>query len=148
MNYFFAKSEILKSHAVLYDSAGSVKSSTQKETGFCYLRPKIPSFSFLVNDLNIFLLSYIKNICFNNKSTVQLLIIFISSCEESSWNHDSGFCEHECFEYKEWKIENLSRRTNCGKCGFSSQKLKPTTMSICCTKHLQGNNWSKNCEKN
>ena len=35
MNYFFANSKIFRLHAILHDSAGTVKSTTQKGPGYC-----------------------------------------------------------------------------------------------------------------
>ena len=43
----FAKSKIFRLHAILHDSAGSVKSTTTKGPGYCYVAPSLPSSCFL-----------------------------------------------------------------------------------------------------
>ena len=43
MEYFFAKSKIFRLHAILHDSAGSVKSTAKKGAGFCYVASSLPS---------------------------------------------------------------------------------------------------------
>ena len=52
MDYFFAKSKIFRLHAILHDSAGSVKSTTTKGPGYCYVAPMLLSWSL---DWTIFL---------------------------------------------------------------------------------------------
>ena len=47
MGYFFANSKIFRVHAVLHDSAGSVKCTRKKGTGYCYVAPSLPSSNFL-----------------------------------------------------------------------------------------------------
>ena len=48
MDYFFANSKIFRLHAILHDSAGSVKSSTKKGPGYCYVAPSLPVHAFSV----------------------------------------------------------------------------------------------------
>ena len=47
MDYFFANSKIFRVHAVLNDSTGSVKSTTKRGPGYCYVAPGLPSSNFL-----------------------------------------------------------------------------------------------------
>ena len=47
MEYFFAKSKIFRLHAILHDSAGSVKSTAKKGPRYCYVAPSLPSSCFL-----------------------------------------------------------------------------------------------------
>ena len=47
MDYFFANSKIFRLHAILHDSAGSVKSTTKKGPGYCYVAPSLPNLCFL-----------------------------------------------------------------------------------------------------
>ena len=47
MDYFFANSKFFRLHAILHDAAGSVKSTTRKGPGFCYVLPSFPSSCFL-----------------------------------------------------------------------------------------------------
>ena len=46
MDYFFANSKIFRLLAVLHDSAGSVKSTTKKGRGYCFVAPSLPSSCF------------------------------------------------------------------------------------------------------
>ena len=39
MEYFFANSKMFRLHAFLHVSAGSVKFSTKKRPGYCYVAP-------------------------------------------------------------------------------------------------------------
>ena len=48
MDYFFANSKIIRLHAILHDSAGSVKSTTKKGPGYCYVALVSPVQAFLV----------------------------------------------------------------------------------------------------
>ena len=47
MDYFFANSKIFGLQAILHDSAGSVKSTTKKGPGYCYVAPNLPGSCFL-----------------------------------------------------------------------------------------------------
>ena len=60
MEYFFANSEIFRLHAILHDSAGSVKSSTKKGPEYCYVAPKLPSSCFLGHVTGLFFCLYVK----------------------------------------------------------------------------------------
>ena len=55
-DYFFAKTKSFRLHAILHDSAGSVKSTTKKEPGYCYVAPSLPSSSFLDHVTGFFFL--------------------------------------------------------------------------------------------
>ena len=46
MDYFFANSKIFRLHAILHDAAESVKSTTYKGPGYCYVLPRLPSSLF------------------------------------------------------------------------------------------------------
>ena len=48
MEYFFVSSTIFRLQAVLHDAAESVKSTTQKGPGYCYVLPRILALVFLV----------------------------------------------------------------------------------------------------
>ena len=54
MHYFFANSKTLRLHAIVHDSAGSVKSTTKKGPGYCYVAPSLPSSCFLGQVTRIF----------------------------------------------------------------------------------------------
>ena len=60
MDYFFANSKIFRLHAVLHDSAGSVKSITKKGPGYCYVAPSLPSSCFLGHVTGLFFCLYVK----------------------------------------------------------------------------------------
>ena len=57
---FFANSKILRLHAILDDSARSVKSTTKKGPGFCYVAPSLPSSCFLGHVTGLFFCLYVK----------------------------------------------------------------------------------------
>ena len=60
MDYFSASSKIFRIHANLHDSAGSVKSTTIKGTGYCYVAPSLPSSCFLGHVTGFFFCLYVK----------------------------------------------------------------------------------------
>ena len=60
MDYFFANSKIFRLRANLHDSAGSVKSTTKKSPGYCYVAPKLPSSCFLGHVTGLFFCLYVK----------------------------------------------------------------------------------------
>ena len=60
MDYFFAKSKIFRLHAILHDSAGSVKSTTKKGPGYRYVAPCLPSSCFLVHVTGLFFCLFVK----------------------------------------------------------------------------------------
>ena len=60
MDYFFANSKIFRLHEILHDSAGSVKSTTNKGPGYCYVAPSLPSSCFLGHVTGLFFCLYIK----------------------------------------------------------------------------------------
>ena len=60
MDYFFANSKIFRLHAILHDSAGSVKSTTKKGPGYCYVAPSLPNLCFLGHVTGLFFCFYVK----------------------------------------------------------------------------------------
>ena len=60
MDYFFANSKIFRLHAILRESPGSVKSTTTKAPGFCYVAPSLPSSCFLGQVIGLFFCLYVK----------------------------------------------------------------------------------------
>ena len=57
---FFANSKILRLHAILDDSARSVKSTTKKGPGFCYVAPSLPGSCFLGHVTGLLFCLYVK----------------------------------------------------------------------------------------
>ena len=47
MDYLFANSKMFRLHAILHDAVESVKSTTNKGLGYCYVLPRFPSSCFL-----------------------------------------------------------------------------------------------------
>ena len=60
MDYFFANSKFFRIHAFLHDAAGSVKSTTYKGPGYCYVLPGFPSFCFDGHVTEMFFCLYVK----------------------------------------------------------------------------------------
>ena len=60
-DYFLANSKKLRLHAILHDAAGSVKSTTHKGPGYCYVLPRFPSSCFLRHVTGLFFCLYVKN---------------------------------------------------------------------------------------
>ena len=60
MDYFFAKSKIFSLYAFLHDLAGSVKSTTHREPGYCYFLLRFPSSCFLGPVTEFFFCVYTK----------------------------------------------------------------------------------------
>ena len=60
VSIFFAKSKILRLHAIIHDSAGSVKFTTKKGPGYCYVAPGLPSACFLGHVIGLFICLYVK----------------------------------------------------------------------------------------
>ena len=54
MDYFFANSKVFRLHALQHDSAGSVKSTTKRSHGYCYVAPSLPSSCFFGQVTGIF----------------------------------------------------------------------------------------------
>ena len=52
MDYFFANSKIFRLHAILHDS---VKSTTKKGPGYCYVAPSLPNSCFLGHVTGLFI---------------------------------------------------------------------------------------------
>ena len=59
MDYLFANSKISRLHAILHDSTGSVKPTTQKGPGYCYVTSLLSS-CFLANVTGIFFCLYVR----------------------------------------------------------------------------------------
>ena len=62
IDYFFANSKIFRLHAILYDEAGSVKSTTYKGPGYCYVLPRFPSSCFcdhVTGLFSVYMLKYL-----------------------------------------------------------------------------------------
>ena len=51
---FFANSKIFRLHAIKNDAAGSVKSTTYKRPGYCYILPIFPNSCFLGHVTRLF----------------------------------------------------------------------------------------------
>ena len=47
LNFFFARLKVFRLHAILLDSAGAVKATTNKGPRYCYMIPIFPSSCFL-----------------------------------------------------------------------------------------------------
>ena len=60
MDYFFANSNIFRLHAILHYAAGSVKSTTYKGPGSCYVLPRFRSSCFLGHVTGMFFCLYVK----------------------------------------------------------------------------------------
>ena len=60
MEYFFKKSKIFRLHAILHDSAGSVKTTAKKGPGYCYVAPSLPKSCFLGHVTGMFFCLYVK----------------------------------------------------------------------------------------
>ena len=60
MDYFFANFKLFRLHAILHNSAGSVKSTTQKGPGYCYVAPSFPSSCFLGHVTGLLFCLYVK----------------------------------------------------------------------------------------
>ena len=54
------KIKIFRPHSILHDSAGSVKSTTKKGPGYCYVAPSLPSSCFLGHVTGLFFCLYVK----------------------------------------------------------------------------------------
>ena len=60
MDYFFANSKNFRLHAILHNSAESVKSTTHKGPGYCYVLPRFSSSRFLGHVTELFFCFCIK----------------------------------------------------------------------------------------
>ena len=58
--YFFANSEIFRLHAILHDAARSVKFTTYKGPGYCYVLSRFPKPCFLGHVTGLFFCLYVK----------------------------------------------------------------------------------------
>ena len=71
---FVCKFKSFQNSCILHDAAGSVKSTTYKGPGYCYLLPKFPSSSFLGHVTN-FSSVYMLKFWFIPIRIVRLLVI-------------------------------------------------------------------------
>ena len=60
MDYFFANSKIFRLQAVLNDATGSVKSTSHKGPGYCYVLDRFPSSCFLGQVTELFFCLYVE----------------------------------------------------------------------------------------
>ena len=60
MDYCFANSKIFRLPAILHDSVGSVKCTTKKRPGYCYVAPSLPSSCFLGHVTGLLFCLYVK----------------------------------------------------------------------------------------
>ena len=59
-NFFLSKSKVLHLHAILNDSAGAVKATTNGGLGYCYMLPQTPSSCLLGHITGLFFCIYVK----------------------------------------------------------------------------------------
>ena len=43
LDFFFARLKVFRLHAILHDSAGAAKATTNKGPGYCYMLTNVPS---------------------------------------------------------------------------------------------------------
>ena len=60
LDFFLARSKIFRLHAILHDSAGAVKTTTDQGPGYCYILPKLPSSCLFGHITGLFFCLYIK----------------------------------------------------------------------------------------
>ena len=60
LDFFLARSKIFRLHAILHDSAGAVKTTTDEGPGYCYMLPQLPSSCLLGHITGLFFCLYIK----------------------------------------------------------------------------------------
>ena len=60
LDFFLARSKVFRLHAILHDSAGAVKATTNHEPCYCYLLPQIPSSCLLGHITGLFFCIFIK----------------------------------------------------------------------------------------
>ena len=60
LDFFLARSKIFCLHAILHDSAGAVKTTTDEGPGYCYMMPELPSSCLLGHITGLFFCLYIK----------------------------------------------------------------------------------------
>ena len=60
LDFFLARSKIFRLHAIVHDSAGAVKTTTDEGPGYCYMLPQLPSSCLLGHITGLFLCLYIK----------------------------------------------------------------------------------------
>ena len=60
LDFFLARSKIFRLHAILHDSAGAVKTTTDEGPGYFYMLPQLPSSCLLGHITGLFFCLYIK----------------------------------------------------------------------------------------
>ena len=60
LDFFLARSKVFRLHAILHDSAGAVKATTNQGPGFCYMLPQFPSSCLLGHITGLFFCVFIK----------------------------------------------------------------------------------------
>ena len=74
---FLARSKVFRFHAILHDSAGAVKATTNQRPGYCYMLPQIPSSCLFLGSPYWSVLLYLyKNLSSTYFQNASLLIIF------------------------------------------------------------------------
>ena len=60
LDFFLARSKVFRSHAILHDSSGAVKATTNQGPGYCYLLPQFPSSCLLGHITGLLFCVFIK----------------------------------------------------------------------------------------
>ena len=60
LDFFLARSKIFRRHAILDDSAGAVKTTTDEGPDYCYMLPQLPSSCLLGHITGLFFCLYFK----------------------------------------------------------------------------------------
>ena len=60
LDFFLARSKVFRLHAILRDSAGAVKATTNQGPGYCYMLPQFPSSCLLGHITGLFFCIFIK----------------------------------------------------------------------------------------
>ena len=60
LDFFLARSKVFRLHAILHDSAGAVKATTNQGPGYCYMLPQFPSSCLLGHITGLFFCIFIK----------------------------------------------------------------------------------------
>ena len=60
IDYFLEIQKLFRLHAIVHDATGSVKTTTYKGPGYCYVLPTFPSSCFLLHVTGLFFCLYIE----------------------------------------------------------------------------------------
>ena len=60
LDFFLARSKVFRLHAILHDSAGAFKATTNQGPGYCYKLPQFPSSCLLGHITGLFFCVFIK----------------------------------------------------------------------------------------